>query len=132
MAAILSRKYCDCRLVYFDNAPDTIDWFQSNLSTAGLISLDHDLGANRVRNGAEFDPGTGRDVADWLASQQPVCPIIIHSTNDLAVPGMRGVLEESGWNCRCVTPYGDLDWIGEVWQDAVIELLTNRRDELRG
>jgi hypothetical protein len=81
-----------------------------------------------MHQGAEFDPGTGRDVADWLATNRPVCPVIIHSTNDLAVPGMQRVLEDSGWNCRCVTPYGDLDWIREIWHDAVAEILANYRE----
>src|SRR5580698_736339 len=46
--------------------------------TACLISLDHDL------NPLPFttdDPGTGLDVAKFLAECRPVCPVMIHSTN---------------------------------------------------
>lgn len=110
-------------LVWFDNAPDTIAWLRKNTAEISLIGLDHDLGPNRFREGEVFDPGIGRDVADFLAGIAPICPIIIHSTNDLAVPGMKRVLEEAGWNCRSVMPYGDLDWIGEIWRDAILEVL---------
>ena len=89
-----------------------------------LICLDHDLGSNRVRNGEAFDPGTGRDVADYLATREPACAVIIHTTNHLADPGMAMVLEDSGWEQQRVVPYNDRQWIREVWIKAVSELLT--------
>jgi hypothetical protein len=99
----------------FDNAPDMIDWLAVHCRDAILICLDHDLGPNRSRNGASFDPGTGRDVADFLSAKAPSCPVIVHTTNCLAAPGMVRVLEESGWTVSRVSPYADLEWIGEVW-----------------
>jgi len=80
----------------FDNAPEMIDWLAIHCREAVLICLDHDLGPNRSRDGVSFDPGTGRDVADCLSTCAPICPVIIHTTNHLAAPGMMRVLEESG------------------------------------
>src|SRR5438132_13792610 len=48
------------------------------LSTARLISLDHDL---ELGEGEREDPGDGIDVARFLAVRHPVCPVIIHSSN---------------------------------------------------
>jgi hypothetical protein len=106
-------------LVLFDNAPDTIEWLEKNLSSVILISLDHDLGPNRERNGKVLDPGTGRDVVDCLVTQDPVCPVIVHSTNYVARDGMIFALEGAGWEVSYVSPYNDLEWIGEVWAEEV-------------
>jgi hypothetical protein len=112
-----------CDVVCFDNAPDTIEWLINHSEVAKLICLDHDLGPNRQRHGAVFDPGTGRDVADHLASQTPTCPILVHTTNSLAAPGMELVLTDSGWRHLRVVPYNDLEWIGQVWIAQAMEAL---------
>jgi hypothetical protein len=104
---------------FFDNAPDIIAWLRDHLQEAVLISLDHDLGPNRERDGRVFDPGTGRDVADFLATQPPQCPVILATTNSLARPGMELVLQDAGWTCVNVIPFGDLEWIENVWRGAL-------------
>jgi hypothetical protein len=101
--------------IVFDNAPDMIVWLKVHCGEAILICLDHDLGPNRLIGGVMRDPGTGRDVADFLATKPPTCPVIIHTTNALAAPGMMRVLEESGWPASRISPYADLEWIGEIW-----------------
>lgn len=112
-----------CDLVTFDNAPDMIAWLTKHLEDAALICLDHDLGPNRVRNGEVFDPGTGRNVADYLATRGPTCPVLIHTTNSLAAPGMAMALDEAGRkHCR-VVPYNDLEWVREAWVVDVREVL---------
>ena len=123
MLPILESCYPQYPVVTFDNAPDMNSWFQDHLSSCALICLDHDLGPNRKRDGKVFDPGIGRDVADFIASFQPVCPIIIHTTNTIARPGMIVVLEEAGWQVEYVSPYSDVTWIGEVWADEVRKTL---------
>ena len=50
--------------------------------TAALISLGHDL---KPILGSTADPGTGMDVATFLADFMPVCPVLIHSSNTNAV-----------------------------------------------
>ncbi|MBX3413764.1 MAG: hypothetical protein KF708_13820 [Pirellulales bacterium] len=110
--------------IVFDNAPEMVDWLHDGLETVTLICLDHDLGPNRRRGELLFDPGIGRDVADFLARQTPTCPVLIHTTNHIAAPGMLRVLQESGWQTSQVTPYGDLEWIGEVWVAEVRRILS--------
>lgn len=114
-----------CEVVVFDNAPDMIGWLSENLASVHLICLDHDLGANRIRDGKVFDPGTGRDVANFLAAQLPVCPVIIHTTNSLAAPRMIMVLEDAAWRTEKVCPYDDLAWIQADWITQVRNLLAS-------
>jgi len=113
----------DCQVVSFDNAPDMIGWLSKHLEGGQLICLDHDLGPNRQRDGDVCDPGTGRDVADYLATRTPVCPVLVHTTNSLAAPGMAMVLDESGWKNARVVPYNDLEWIERAWVYEVKEAL---------
>lgn len=119
MLPLLARRYPEYEVVTFENAPDMIVWLREHLGRVCLLCLDHDLGPNQLRDGAVFDPGIGRDVADFLATRPPQCPVILHTTNHLAAPGMRRVLEEAGWTVSHVVPYGDLDWISESWIEEV-------------
>lgn len=96
-----------------------LTWLPGHLQACVLISLDHDLESTDP----DLNPGSGREVADWLATQEPVCPVIVHSTNVPAAAGMLRVLEEAGWTTRRVLPYDDLLWINELWRDTVRELL---------
>ncbi|MDB4778249.1 hypothetical protein OAG68_02210 [bacterium] len=124
MVPILNLRFPELNVVTFDNAPDINQWFSDHLETCILICLDHDLGPSRQRNGASFDPGIGRDVADCLALRLPVCPIIIHTTNTDARPGMIFALEEADWTVSYVSPYADTLWISEVWTQEVLEVLS--------
>jgi hypothetical protein len=104
----------------FDNAPEFVAALRERLPYTILICLDHDLGPSRaLPNGQRFDPGTGRDAADALAAWPAVCPVIVHSTNAAAVPGMIRVLRESGWTCSDVTPFDGLNWIETAWRAEV-------------
>ncbi len=51
---------------------------EAYFSRAALLALDHDL--NPISPEA-VDPGTGLDVARFLADYLPVCPELIHSSN---------------------------------------------------
>ena len=110
-------------LHFFDNAPDMIEWFKAELSDIDLISLDHDLGPNRERDGKVFDPGTGRDVVDYLCSCRPVCPVLIHSSNSTAAQGMHFALEDAGWQNERVFPFDDIEWIAGEWLSVVADKL---------
>jgi hypothetical protein len=80
-----------------------------------LIALDHDLEFLEGDGHVMIDPGTGREVADFLATQPPVCPVIIHTTNTPAGEGMEMSLNEAGWKTNRLIPYGDMEWIPESW-----------------
>jgi hypothetical protein len=87
MQSCLQRLYPWSDVVLFDGAPEMICWLKMHLADSVLICLDHDLGANRIIDGNLQDPGTGRDVADYLSDQKPCCPVIIHSSNMMAAGG---------------------------------------------
>jgi CheY-like chemotaxis protein len=90
-----------------------------------LIALDHDLEMVPRDDGGLVDPGTGRDVADYLATQTPICPIVIHTTNAPAGVAMQALLEDAGWNVTRVVPYGDIDWISQTWFRAVRDAIVD-------
>ena len=124
MRAVLATVLPRLDVVAFDNVPDCVEWLPQGLGGAAMLCLDHDLGPTRDPRpgddtGARFDPGIGRDVADLLAMYPPVCPVIVHSSNSLAVPGMLRVLRESGWPCSAVMPSDDLRWIPTAWREEV-------------
>jgi hypothetical protein len=126
----MARCLRDCvgedQVIVFDNAPEMIAWLTGHLAEVKLLCLDHDLGANRILNGEIQDPGTGRDVADYLGSRQSVCPVLIHTSNVMAAPGMMMVLEEAGWTCSRLAPFNDLEWVQAAWIDDVKKALGKR------
>jgi len=109
-------------VTYYDNAPDFLCWLAQNLASLRLLSLDHDLGPSRDRNGERFDPGEGMQIVDFLVTQRPVCPVIVHSSNPVRSPTMVRRLEEAGWSAERIVPWGD-DWIGTVWVARARQLL---------
>jgi hypothetical protein len=115
MRQILRQKLPKWSSHFFDNAPDMIVWLKEALLKVSLISLDHDLGQNRERNGEIFDPGIGRNVVDFLVTQKPICPVIIHTTNMIGGEGMKYVLSQAGWYYERVVPFGDIEWIEDLW-----------------
>lgn len=88
-------------------------------STA-LICLDHDL---NPQPGVTTDPGTGLDVAKFLADFLPVCPVLIHSSNTDRVYSMHNELRFAGWMVDRVGPLGT-DWIETTWLRRMRELLS--------
>jgi len=119
MRKVLAELLPGFEPVVFDNVTDFVDWLPDGLASAALICLDHDLGPTRERDGARFDPGIGRDAADVLATYPSTCPVVVHSSNSLAVPGMLRVLRESGWTCSAVMPTDDLRWIASDWRQEL-------------
>ena len=104
--------------VHHDNARDFIDWLADAWTGIRLVSLDHDLGPTREREGQRFDPGTGMDVADFLVSKPPAFPVIVNSSNPMDSPIMVQRLESAGWKVRRVIPFMD-EWIPTIWLQAV-------------
>lgn len=119
----VTAAYPDCEAVLTYDAPHTIAWLKDHLSSAALISLDHDLGPHKKVDGRIFDPGTGMDVVDYLTAQDSSCPVIVHTSSWSARDRMVFALEASGWDASFVIPYGDLDWINETWQAEVENFL---------
>lgn len=97
------------------DAPSMIAEIDRHLPDAGLISLDHDLYADSQ---SDPDPGSGRMVADALAKRQPVCPVLVHSTNTDAAWGMHNVLRRGRWTVELVHQLGQPEWIPALWLPA--------------
>jgi hypothetical protein len=93
MARLLAEQFPGFGAIFFDNAPDMVAWLSEHLVDVALLCLDHDLGPSRWQNGERFEPGTGRDVVDFLAAAKPCCPLLVHTTNYVAAPGMLLALE---------------------------------------
>lgn len=60
-----------------------------------------------------------------LCGQPPVCPVIVHSSNDHFAPGMLQVLLEKEWPCRRVYPFDEHRWIRASWAAEVRELIAS-------
>jgi len=123
MQSCLQQLFPSYEVNVFDGAPEMIRWLRSHLCETILICLDHDLGANRIINGNLEDPRTGREVADYLSDEEPSCPVLIHSSNAMAAPGMMMVLEDAGWKCSRVSPYNDVEWVHEAWIPRLVSYL---------
>ena len=119
-------KFPDFELIIFENAPDMISWLEGGLEKVTIISLDHDLGPNCEKDGKVFDPGTGRDVVDFLVTQKASCPVVIHTTNTFGGDGMFFALEDGGWNVKRIVPFDDLAWITDGWSQIVAKLIEDR------
>lgn len=117
------EKLVSCACHRFSNTPDLITYLRDNLRSVSLICLDHDLGPNQQRDGQPFDPGTGRDVVNFLANQIPTCPVIIHTSNHFAGLGMEMALREAAWPYAWVVPWNDLEWVQSDWMREVIKQL---------
>jgi len=111
-------------LELFDSAPDMIAWLARHIEGVDLVSLAHDLGPSRLRDGMLFDPGTGRDVTDFLVEMDRSFPVIVHTANSSAGQRMLTMLEHAEWPCIRVEPADDLGWVSAEWVPRVTELLS--------
>jgi hypothetical protein len=119
MRACLSDRFYQYDTHLFASAAETICFLDDHLADTLVIGLDHDLELQPGPDGRCVDPGTGREVADYLAGKAPVCPIIIRTTNGPAAVGMERVLHDAHWQTRRVIPFDDLQWIEREWFPAV-------------
>lgn len=106
--AVLATCLCETQLRHWDTARGFQAGFAAAEETPALICLDHDL----LIDGP--NPGDGRDVAAFLATQSPNAHVIIHSSNAPAATSMFFTLEEAGWSVEKITPLGE-DWIESYW-----------------
>src|SRR5262249_41102424 len=119
MRDCLTDRFPQFEVRFFDAADDMIDFLDRHLPNTILISLDHDLELKHNPEGKAIDPGTGRQVADFLARRPPQCPVVIATTNSSAAVGMEMVLQEARWITYRVLPFNDLEWITAQWFPTV-------------
>jgi len=119
-AAKLGRQTEEIRI--WRIASQMIQELPAVLSGTTLLSLDHDL---YKQNESDPDPGCGRDVANYLAKQKPLCPVIVHSTNTNAAWGMHNELTSAGWTVEIIHHLDEADWIETRWL-ALAHKLTSK------
>ena len=115
MGQCLQDRFSQFETVFFDTAAAMQDYCEIHLADTILVALDHDLELQPRQNGRCFDPGTGRQVADYLASRKPACSVVIHTSNGPAVDGMEMTLRDAHWVTYRVVPADDLQWIPTTW-----------------
>jgi CheY-like chemotaxis protein len=118
MRACLNELIPKSPVMIFEDASVMIEWLAEHQAEVVLISLDHDLPVRRVE-GQVIDCGTGREVVDFLATLEPTCPVIVHSSNVVCGDGMMFALKDAGWMQSRVYPRDDLDWVREAWVEEV-------------
>lgn len=128
MERLLAEAIPDAELEFFDNAPDMIAWLARHLDSVALVSLTHDLGPSRFRDGMLFDPGIGRDVTDFLVEMDRPFPVVAHTAAGSRSRDMLQPLDLAGWPTVLVEPKRDLKWIAADWVPSVAELLSGPSD----
>ena len=112
----LLPEYVHC---FFDSATEMVNWLEENISSVVLISLDHDLPIIQYRMGKRVEAGTGRFVADYLATREPVCPVIVHSLSSNNGEGMARVLTDTKWPVTRIQPFGEYEWVRQIWKPLI-------------
>lgn len=134
MRDCLSDRFVKFEVLFSPTASQMRQLIEQHFGETILIALDHDLELIETEDGSLLESGTGREIADLLASRSPVCPVVIHSTNSPAAVGMQMVLDEAGWETHRVLPFGDLEWIPKVWfravRDAIVGSLHRGLDDV--
>ena len=121
--AIIDQHQEETHIVIRRTAADFIDAHTQLQSIPNLIALDHDLFTDHED---APDPGDGRDVARYLAQCEPICPVLIHSTNVAAADSMLFTLRDAEWTVDRIAPLGD-EWIEEYWYPIALEMVCRQR-----
>ena len=113
----------DARLQIWSTAPAMLAELDAYLNDACLISLAHDLSPG----GEKTESGTGLEIAEHLCEFPPVCPVILHCSNNDRVWSMHNEFRYAGWQVERIAPEGD-DWVSKLWLPKASELLTRSRE----
>jgi hypothetical protein len=109
--------------VFRASAPDMIALLEERASETALVSLDHHLVSVVDSEGRLVHPGTGSDVAEWIAARGPACPVLVHTSSSYGARDMLRLLEAAGLRAERITPHSGLGWVEASWLPAVIERL---------
>jgi hypothetical protein len=97
------------------DAPSMISECEQFFSSASLISLTY---------GSEPKPwDTGLEVAKFLATCRPACPIIIHTSNSDRAHSMQNELRFADWNTELVSPLAE-NWVQTHWFETARKMVT--------
>jgi hypothetical protein len=120
---------------FFDESGEMIRFLDQHLAETLVISLDNDLELKPGPRGRMIDPGSGVEVAEFLAGKPPTCPVVIHTTNTDAAAAMKTVLGAASWRTHRVVPFDDTTWIESDWffaiRRAIVGPITRKHSESR-
>jgi DNA-binding NarL/FixJ family response regulator len=124
MLAVLALVLPNHRVHVEDDAARANAAFDRLQGRIELVSLDHDLDSV-VRPGEPpgLDHGDGRQVTDLIASRQPTCPVIVHTSNTDAGDGMVLALRRAGWPVFRSRPHDRHAWVRTEWADLLRRLV---------
>ena len=99
MIGRLAERFPFLDVSFSDASQQMIDFMKSEkLEDVVMISLDHDLELLPGPEGNWVHPGTGLEVASWLSElPEPLCPVVVHTTNSRGGHQMMRLLEKSHW-----------------------------------
>jgi hypothetical protein len=115
MRACIADRFYTFESHFFDEARAMIAFLDQNLADVLVVSLDNDLDPKDGPDGRAVDVGEGRQVAEFLATREPVCPVVIHTSNANAADAMTEMLGTAGWKTRRTVPMDDTKWIEDEW-----------------
>jgi hypothetical protein len=119
MRRCLADRFYTFDAHFFDEASAMIRFLDLNLQETVAISLDNDLELKPGPDGRMIDPGSGVEVAEYLATKPAACSVVIHTTNSNAAESMKSALAAAGWRTRRVVPFDDMNWIESDWLFAM-------------
>jgi hypothetical protein len=61
-------------------------------------------------------------IANLLSKRDPVCPLILHSTNTDAAWGMFNELTSAKWHVELVHHLNQPSWIEDLWLPVAVKL----------
>jgi hypothetical protein len=115
MRRCLADRFYTFEAHFFDEASRMIRFLEEHLSETLVISLDNDLELKPGPRGQLIDPGSGVEVAEYLAAHKSRCPVIIATTNATAAESMEEMLHAARWKTHRVIPFNDTAWIETDW-----------------
>jgi len=91
---------------------DTPDWL--NHASSELPAPLYSILRRLLAKNPASRMATAQEVAELLARQQPVCPVILHTSNAERRWSMHNEIRFGHWSVEIVPPIGD-DWIPRSW-----------------
>jgi CheY-like chemotaxis protein len=131
MARFLADRLYSFEPVFFESPQPMLAYLRERLGDAICITLDHDMELIDDGAGRLIDPGSGREVAEFLARHRPQCPVVLHTTNTVAAEAMTAMLTEAGWQVYRVAPWGNLEWVHEAWGRTVRRAIVDTAQPLQ-
>lgn len=114
MDRLLADKFPFYRRKFARSAGEAITWLTEHWQSVVAVSLDHDLEPSDTDQSG-CDPGTGRDVSDFLSGRKADFPVLVHTSNCSAAVAMEADLLDAKWSVSRVMPFDDLQWLAAAW-----------------